>query len=375
MSQSSPDFRILFESLPGSYLILSPDFTVVAASDAYLHMTGIERQQLIGHNIFEIIPDDEGELRASLERVLGNCAADTMPVQKHDVPRPDAGSEECYWRVVNTPVLGADSEVASIIHHIEDVTESERLKQQLAEHTTRMKKALSDLETTTRELDAFTYSISHDLRAPLRAINGFARVLQKEIADTLTSENQHYLDRIYQRSLEMQQMLDELLTLSRLSRQPLARQTLNPQIIVKNVLDGLQGEQEGRALEIVIHELPACNADPLLLRHVFTHLLSNALKFTRKTSPARVEIGSQMDGTECVYFVRDNGAGFDMEYAGKLFSLFNRLHRVDEFEGIGVGLAVVQRIITRHGGRVWAEAAVNQGATFYFTLPGNVSDS
>ena len=243
-----------------------------------------------------------------------------------------------------------------------------RAREQLIEHNERLEKAVSDLEAANAELDAFSYSVSHDLRAPLRAINGFARVLQKEIGDTLTPVAQHYLERIHQRSLEMQQMIDELLMLSRLSRQPLARQALDPLVIVQNVLRALREEQEDRQVEIVINDLPDCSADPLLLKQVYVNLLSNALKYSRKQEVARIEVGSQMSGGTCIYFVRDNGVGFDMEYAGKLFGVFQRLHRPEDFEGVGVGLAIVQRIVGRHGGRVWAEAAVGQGATFYFTL-------
>jgi signal transduction histidine kinase len=249
-----------------------------------------------------------------------------------------------------------------------------RAREQLVERNARLEQVVSDLEAANAELDAFSYSVSHDLRAPLRAINGFARVLQKEVGDSLTPHVQHYLDRIHQRSSEMQEMIDDLLTLSRTGRQPLARQKIWPVDLVQKVLKELRPEQEGRQVEITIGDLPPCDADSILLKQVFVNLLSNALKYSRKAEIARIEVGSQMTNGACVYYVRDNGVGFDMEYADRLFGVFQRLHRGEEFEGVGVGLAIVHRIISRHGGRIWAEAATGQGATFYFTLPAVVSE-
>jgi len=165
----------------------------------------------------------------------------------------------------------------------------------------------------------------------------------------------------------MQRMIDDLLTLARLGRQPITKQRIEPAELVREVLQELRAEIEGRQVDLQIGELPACDADPALLKHVYTNLLSNALKYTRKREHAVIEVGCQVEGNP-VYFVRDNGAGFDMQYAGKLFNVFQRLHRAEDFEGTGVGLALVRRIIKRHGGRIWAEAAPNQGATFYFTL-------
>jgi len=161
-----------------------------------------------------------------------------------------------------------------------------------------------------------------------------------------------------------------LLTFSRLSRQPLNKEPVVPANLVRRVLSDLSGEQEGRQVEIVVGELPTCQADPGLLKQVFANLLSNALKYTRQRDVARIEVGCAAQDGATVYFVKDNGAGFDMRYADKLFGVFQRLHRAEEFEGTGVGLAIVQRIIHRHGGRIWAEAEVDKGATFYFTLEG-----
>jgi light-regulated signal transduction histidine kinase (bacteriophytochrome) len=217
-------------------------------------------------------------------------------------------------------------------------------------------------------LEAFSYSVSHDLRAPLRAIDGYSRILLDDYATQLPSNAQHLLHVVRGSTQRMDRLIDDLLALSRFGRQSLDKRTIATADLVRQVLDDLRAEQEGRRVEITIGDLPPCQADLGLLRQVWVNLLSNALKFTRQREVARIEIGCQEQGDERVYFVRDNGAGFDMQYADKLFGVFQRLHSVDEYESTGVGLAIVQRIVHRHGGRVWAEAEVDQGATFYFTL-------
>ena len=244
-----------------------------------------------------------------------------------------------------------------------DITERTRLEQEIQQHSVA-------LEAANKELDAFSYSVAHDLRAPLRAIDGFSRVLLEEHAPTLPPEAQHYLNAVRRNSQRMGLLIDDLLAFSRLSRQPLNKQLVRPADLVRQCVDELRAEQQGRRVQIAIGDLPACQADPALLKHVWMNLMSNALKYTRKQEVAVIEVGSREQAGACVYFVKDNGVGIDMQYADKLFGVFQRLHRPEDYEGTGVGLAIVQRIIHRHGGRVWAEAAVNQGATFYFTFEG-----
>jgi PAS domain S-box-containing protein len=244
-----------------------------------------------------------------------------------------------------------------------DITERTRLEQEIQQHSIA-------LEAANKELEAFSYSVSHDLRAPLRAIDGFSRVLLEEHAPTLPPEAQHYLNAVRRNSQRMGLLIDDLLAFSHLSRQPLNRQLVRPADLVRQCVDELRSEQQGRRVEIAIGDLPACQADPALLKQVWMNLMSNALKYTRKQEVAVIEVGSREQAGVCVYFVKDNGVGFDMQYADKLFGVFQRLHRPEDYEGTGVGLAIVQRVIHRHGGRVWAEAAVNKGVTFYFTFEG-----
>ena len=247
---------------------------------------------------------------------------------------------------------------------------------------TQLGQRANQLEAANQELEAFSYSISHDLRAPLRAMDGFSRIMIEEYASQLPAEAQRYLQLVRGNAQQMGHLIEDLLAFSRLSRLPVNKQTVAPDELVRQVLVDLQADQEGRNVEITIGDLPACEADPGLLKQVWVNLLANALKFTRKREEAQIEIGylphpslpspgGRGEGGEGgAYFVRDNGVGFDMQYANKLFGVFQRLHRADEFEGTGVGLAIVQRIVNRHGGRVWAEAELDKGATFFFTLEG-----
>jgi PAS domain S-box-containing protein len=229
------------------------------------------------------------------------------------------------------------------------------------------------LQAANDELEAFTYSVSHDLRAPLRHISGFSKILLEDFAPSLPAEAQHHLQRIVQGAARMGTLVDELLNLARVGRQSLAVQPTGLSSIVQDVLVMLEPEIVGRNVQWKIAELPVLDCDPTLVRQVFQNLLHNALKYSRPRSPAIIEIGQTENNGQTAIFVRDNGVGFSMKYADKLFGVFQRLHRAEEFEGTGVGLAIVQRIVHKHGGRVWAEAETDRGATFYFTLEREIS--
>ncbi|MBW4674475.1 MAG: AAA family ATPase [Desmonostoc geniculatum HA4340-LM1] len=236
---------------------------------------------------------------------------------------------------------------------------------------TRVKQRTAQLETANKALEAFSYSVSHDLRAPLRAIDGFSRMMQEDYGEQLDGEANRYLKIVRENAKRMGELIDDLLALSRLDRKEMSRQSVFPNEIIQMVLNDLAPDWWGREIEFAIADLPACQADPSLLKQVWLNLLSNAIKYTHYKSLACIEVGYEVINGEGVYFIRDNGAGFDMRYADNLFGVFQRLHREEEFEGTGIGLAIVQRIIQRHGGRIWAEAACDRGATFYFTLPIN----
>ena len=238
---------------------------------------------------------------------------------------------------------------------------NEELEQRVRERT-------AQLEYTNGELEAFCYSVSHDLRAPLRAIDGFSQALVEDFGASVPEDGQRYLARIRSSTQRMGQLIEDLLNLSRVSRGALARRDLDISEIARQVAADLQGRDPARKAELLVWDGIHVNADPRLLRAALENLIGNAWKFTAKREDARIEVGSLRDQGRVTIFVRDNGAGFDMQYAHKLFGVFQRLHRSDEFEGTGIGLATVRRVISRHGGRVWAEAAVGRGATFFFTL-------
>jgi light-regulated signal transduction histidine kinase (bacteriophytochrome) len=232
----------------------------------------------------------------------------------------------------------------------------------------RVAERTAELEAVNRELEAFAYSVSHDLRAPLRSIDGFSQALLEDCGEQLDGTGQEYLARVRAASQRMGRLIDELLTLSRVTRRELRVERVDLSELARSVVEELVEADPGREVEVVVADGLVAQGDPGLLRQVLHNLLDNAFKFSAGRDRARIELAVDSSGGERVYSIRDNGAGFDMAFADKLFGAFQRLHRVSEFAGTGVGLATVQRIIHRHGGRIWAEAVVGEGATFYFTL-------
>ena len=270
--------------------------------------------------------------------------------------RDEAGQPNCF-ATVTRDITGRKRAEAQI-HRL-----NSELEQRVIERT-------AQLAAANQELEAFSYSVSHDLRAPLRAMNGFAGIVLEEFGPQLNADGRRYLERIHNGGQRMGELIDDLLAFSRLNRQPLHRERVDTAQLVQAVRNDAAPEQAARPIQWQIGLLPMCDGDTALLKQVWVNLISNAIKYTRGRQPAIIEIGCEPQGGADVFFVRDNGTGFDMQYAHKLFGVFQRLHRADEFEGTGVGLAIVQRVIHRHGGRVWAEAAEGRGATFYFTLQG-----
>jgi len=275
-----------------------------------------------------------------------------------------------------SPLYNAGGTITGASAIARDISDRRRTEAEIrrlnADLERRVTERTADLVAANSDLEAFTYSVSHDLRAPLRAIQGFAQLLVERNEAQLDAEAKRYLGRVTAGTTLMSRLIDDLLALSRVGHQRLETQTVSTSGAVQRALDQLAPQLQGRAVELAIAELPECFAEPVLLEQVFVNLIGNALKYSRGREPARIVIGCQSDpGTkESVFFVKDNGVGFDMQYADKLFGVFQRLHRPDEYEGTGVGLAIVHRIIGRFGGRVWAEAEPEKGATFYFTLGG-----
>jgi len=368
---SEEKFSKAFRASPtGMALTGLADGRILEVNDRYLQITGYRRDEALGHTTIElelITP----ERREQVTQLLGEhgFARDlelTVTTKCGDLRDVLFSSEQVE--------LESQPAILTILY---DVTESKQAEAAIRQLNADLAKQATQLETANKELEAFSYSVSHDLRAPLRAIDGFSRVLEEKYSAQLPPEGLRFLGLVRDNAKRMGQLIDDLLAFSRLGRMAMHAQPVDMSALVREVLADLSREQNGSPVDIVVGDLPPCLGDASLLNQVWMNLLSNALKFTSKRENPRIEIGvlpppqrQANDAMGPVYFVRDNGAGFDMRYANKLFGVFQRLHRVSEFDGTGVGLAIVQRVIQRHGGRIWAEGAVGHGATFFFTLRG-----
>ena len=352
-------FGSLLESLPDAIVLINPQGDLVLANQHAEKLFGYSQGELPGQSLEVLLSE---RARAACAGRLKNCLA-----QSHS-RSAETGLElfglkkdgsEFPAEIILNPVR--TEEGAWALGVIRNLTDRKRLQEELDAKKTA-------LETVTQEMQSFSYSISHDLRAPLRAMDGFATMLKKSLGTNLSAESEHALKRVQENVTKMSRLIEGLLDFSTLNWVAVTKKTVNPGEIAKNVFSELAQSAGDRRLDFAVSKLPDCKADAALLRQAFSHLLSNAIKFTRDRDPAVIRVGAREENGELIYFVQDNGAGFDMEYADKLFRVFHRLHSPNEFEGTGVGLAVVQRIIQRHGGRIWAEAMTDQGATFYFTL-------
>ncbi|OGU26769.1 MAG: hypothetical protein A2X66_05895 [Ignavibacteria bacterium GWA2_54_16] len=269
-----------------------------------------------------------------------------------------------------------------ILLAIEDITErklaelaSKQAEEDIiklnAELEQRISQRTAQLEAANIELEAFTYSVAHDLRAPLRHVSGYVELLAKRFQSELSEKGVHYLDSIADSVHQMGKLIDNLLQFSRTGRAQMRRMELEMNGIVQETVESVIKDNPDRVIEWIVRQLPSVYGDDATVRLVWMNLLSNAVKFTRTREKAVIEIGAKVETEEVIFFVRDNGVGFEMKYAQKLFGVFQRLHSTEEFEGTGIGLANVHRIVMRHGGRTWAEAELNKGATFYFSIPHN----
>jgi PAS domain S-box-containing protein len=367
---SEERFRLLVEGVKEyAILMLDPRGYVLTWNAGAERIKGYRADEIVGQHFSRFYPAD-AIAQGWPEQELATATAQGRFEDEGWRVRKD-GSR--FWaNVVITAMRDDAGNLKGFSKVTRDLTERKQAEEKLEASARQLQESNRELETANRELEAFSYSVSHDLRAPLRAIDGFSRILLQEFAATLPEEARSYLQDVRANALQMGHLIDDLLAFSRLSRQPLKKQTVAPAELVRQCLDELRGQQEGRRVEIRMADLPSCSADPALLKQVWANLLANALKYTGKRAEAVIEIGCRNGARagHLTYFVKDNGVGFDMRYAHKLFGVFQRLHRSEDYEGTGVGLAIVQRIIHRHGGRVGADAQPGQGATFFFTLEG-----
>ena len=314
-----------------------------------------------------IYPEDRGRVETAINKALAEeprFQIDCRVLWPNGELRHVICQGEIYRNGVNHPVR--------IVGTVLDVTGRKRVEEEVrklnVELEERVLQRTSELGSANKELEAFTYSVSHDLRSPLRHVHGFSNLLQRDPKSALSARGRHLLDSIIEGTVRMERLLEDLLNLSRFGKQAVHRRTVRLNDLVQDVIHDLAPEAAGRKIEWKVAELPEANCDPALMKIVFVNLLGNAVKYTRARTTAIIEMGQLLVQGDPVLFVRDNGAGFDMNDVGRLFGVFQRLHSEEDFEGTGIGLAIVQRIVQKHGGRVWAEGEVDKGATFYFTL-------
>jgi PAS domain S-box-containing protein len=358
--------RSLIEASLDPLVTINRNGKITDVNQATENVTGYTRDRLIGSDFSNYFTAPE-KARRGYEEVFAKTFVHDYPLAiQHTSGRViDVLYNASVFRNEAGQIEGVFAAARDITQRKKAEEEVRRLNQELEQ---RVIERTAQLEASNKELEAFTYSVSHDLRAPLRHISGFSNLLTEEYGSNLPLDAQHHLQRIQEGTRRMGQLVDDLLNLGRIGRHEVRLQVTGLNSIVNETLVELKAECEGRQLEWKIGTLPFVECDPALMKQVFHNLLSNAVKFTRPRSPAVIDVGQKDQDGHAVVFVRDNGVGFNMKYADKLFGVFQRLHRSEDFEGTGVGLATVQRILQKHGGRIWVEAELDKGATFYFTL-------
>lgn len=358
LSQSEARYRAVVETQNDLICRFLPDTTLTFVNSAYANHFGKTSEALIGQPFVNLLKEDYREPN----RLHILSLVDNPRLEYYETKVADADGKARWHRWYNVPLLADDGTVIEFQGVGVDITER-REAEEAVRHLNQQ------LEAANKELEAFSYSVSHDLRAPLRAIDGFSQVMIEQYSQRIDKEGQHYLQRIRDNALRMGELIDDLLALSRLGRQNLRKRQVQPAQLISEILNDWGDERPNPKAKVIVQEdMPPASADAGLLRQVYCNLLHNALKYSQYVNEPVIEVGYNRKGSEIVYFVKDNGAGFDMRYVGKLFGVFQRLHSPRDYEGTGIGLAIVQRIINRHGGRIWAEAQVNQGAAFYFAL-------
>lgn len=362
IKESETRFRNLFEYAPYPmwvYDLNNLNFLEVNHTSTDLY--GYSKEEFLAMKIIDIRPEEE------VAKLLEDIRERTQEIQSSGTWKHRLRNGKIIDVEITSHLLDYKGHNAVLVIS-KDITQQKKAEEQIRQLNTELQINVMQLETTNKELESFSYSVSHDLRAPLRALNGYSKIIEEDYAPVLDVEAKRLLGNIQYNAKRMGTLIDDLLAFSRLGRKEVQKTKIDTVALVKNVLKEINISATFNA-ETKINPLPPADADYALLRQVWINLLSNAMKYSSKKEKPEVQIGSTETDNEILFFVKDNGAGFNMKYVDKLFGIFQRLHNPAEFEGTGIGLAIVQRIIAKHGGRVWAEAETNKGATFYFTLP------
>jgi PAS domain S-box-containing protein len=370
----------VFDALPHSTVILDSDFRVRATNRAFCKMFGIDRQETEGAAFLDVLPGQwaPDALTVYLQEALYGRAgigyldgtdneSDRKRSYRMIASRLESGSIDGISLLVTIEDISELGQVKIALGQVEDELFAEEQDRIVLQHAIQEENTV--LAGRSREFEAFAYSVAHDLRAPLRTVHGFAEALAEDYSNSLDNKAKEYLGRILAASENMAQLIEDLLSLSRVSQADLTFEEVDLGDIVRELVGTLSKSESGRSVDVTIVDNAVQYCDTSLISIALDNLIRNAWKFTRQSPQAQIEFGFKDDSRTRVYFVRDNGVGFDPKYADKLFLPFHRLHSVRDFPGTGLGLSLVHRIITRHGGRIWAEAKENEGATFYFSLP------
>lgn len=355
-------FRVMADTAPIIIWVGDEQGGLLYGNKRWLEFTGLTPEETIGLGwLDKVHPDDQEEVQVAYLEAL------RQRKQYEGEWRLFRTSDQAYRWVICTgvPLLTTDGDFTGYVGTIVDVTERKRINEELEN---RVLERTAQLQAVNKELESFSYSVSHDLRAPLRTIDGFSQAIMEDYSDKLDDDGKRYLQRVREGSQQMAQLIDDMLTLSRLTRGEIRKETVDLSLIARNIAADLQAHEPGRNVDFIIRDGLEVQADKHLMQAVLQNLLGNAWKFTSHHPSALIEFGMKETPEGPVYFVKDDGAGFDMAYVDKLFGAFQRLHDAHEFPGTGIGLATVQRVINRHGGKIWAEGTVEKGAAFYFTL-------
>ncbi len=374
LRESEERYRTVLSALNEGVILIDRHGRILAANPSAERILGFSKGQVLNATEREWgTVQEEGS--TSLEEFFMARALRTGETTINAVTGLRRSDGRAIWLMGNTQPLFRinEKEPYAVVASFFDITERKEMEAQItklnSELEQKVERRTEELTAANKELESFSYSVSHDLRAPLRAIEGFAGILMEDHAPKLEAEAKRLLETIRQNAKHMSQLIDDLLNFARVGRHPLAKQTIDLTRLVQSVIEETSELTVNQQVLVDLKPLSPALGDETLLRQVFRNLLSNAYKFSRLQKSPRVEIGCSLGGPHPIYYVRDNGVGFDMQYADKLFGVFQRLHSKSEFEGTGVGLAIVQRIVHRHGGKVWGESSPRGGATFYFTLP------